>query len=73
MAYSGRMALLLKEDRAPNPANVALLGGIAVVLQAKYGAHLSEQFLGFFSHGMAPALQVVRPWSRESGLRITPV
>ena len=45
-AYSGRMALLLVENKAPNPTNVALLGGIAVVLQAKYGAHLSERFLG---------------------------
>jgi hypothetical protein len=67
------MALLLKKDKAPNPANVGLLGRIAVVLHAKYGAHLSERFLVFFSHGMAPALQVVTTWSRKSGLRISPV
>jgi hypothetical protein len=40
-AYSDRMALLLKEDRAPNPVNVGRFGGIAVVLQAKSGAHFT--------------------------------
>jgi hypothetical protein len=49
------MALLLKEDEAPNPANVGLFGGIAVILRAKYGAYLLKRFLGSFSHGMAPA------------------
>jgi hypothetical protein len=45
------MALVVEEDVAANPADVALFGGVRVVAQAQLVAHLVEQLLGFGFHG----------------------
>jgi hypothetical protein len=34
------MALLMKEDITPDPTDIGLLGGVAVILQTQFVAHL---------------------------------
>jgi hypothetical protein len=48
------MAPLTKEKIAPDPADVALLSGVAIVLQAQPVTHLGKRFLRFVSHDVTP-------------------